>query len=94
MWRAWKLLVPLLDITVLPSWWWTWKVEGLLILHHHHLHLLLLLLIGVLTSLVGWLVLIRRWYYSIQGVNLINDLSNGGYYPLKSCVGGLLVLHE
>jgi hypothetical protein len=88
MWRAWKLLVPLLVITVLSLWWWTWRVEGLLILH------LLLIVVGVLMSLVGRLVLIRQWYCSLQGVNLISDPSNGVFDLLKSSVGGLLVLHE
>jgi hypothetical protein len=55
MQRAWKLLVHLLVIVVLPSWWWMWRVEGLLVLH------LLLLIVFVLTSLVGKLGLIRRW---------------------------------
>jgi hypothetical protein len=32
-WRMWKLLVQLLVISVLPSQWWTWRVEGLLVLH-------------------------------------------------------------
>jgi hypothetical protein len=48
MWTAWKLLVPLLVITVLPLWWWTWRVEGLLVFH-----LLLLLIVGILMSLIG-----------------------------------------
>jgi hypothetical protein len=88
MWRAWKLLVPLLVITVLSLWWWTWRVEGLLILH------LLLIVVGVLMSLLDRLVLIRQWYCSLQGVNLISDPSNGVFDLLKSSVGGLLVLHE
>jgi hypothetical protein len=86
--RVWKLLVHLLVIVVLPSWWWTWRVEELLILH------LLLLIIVVLMSLVGKLVLIRRWQSSLQGGNPIDDSSNGMFHPLKSCVGGLLVLRE
>jgi hypothetical protein len=49
---VWKLLVHLLVITVLPLWWWTWRVEGLLILH------LLFFVIVVLMSIVGKLVLI------------------------------------
>jgi hypothetical protein len=53
-WRAWKLLVHLLIIAVLPSWWWTWRVEGLLVLHF------LLIIVVVLMSLVGMFVLIRR----------------------------------
>jgi hypothetical protein len=87
-WRAWKLLVPLLVITVLMSWWWMWRVDGLLILH------LLLLILGVLMSLVDWLALICWWYCNLQGVNPINDPNNGAFDPLKSCVSGLLVLHE
>jgi hypothetical protein len=54
-WRAWKLLVALLVITVVPTWWCTWRVEGLLVLHH------LLLVVDVLMSLTGQLVLIHRW---------------------------------
>jgi hypothetical protein len=81
-------LVYLLVITVLPSWWWTWRVEGLLILH------LLLLIIVVLTSLIRKLVLIRQCQSSLQGINPINDSSNGALHLLKSCVGGLLVLCE
>jgi hypothetical protein len=86
--NAWKLLVHLLVITVLPPWWWTWRVEGLLILH------LLLLIVVILTSVIGNLVLIRWWQSSLHAVNLINDSSNGAFHPLKSCVGGLLVLCE
>jgi hypothetical protein len=63
-------------------------VEGLLVPH------LLLLIVVVLMSLVGRLVLIHRWKSSLQGSNLIDDSSNGTFHPLKSCVGGLLVLHE
>jgi hypothetical protein len=85
---VWKLLVHLLVIAVLLSWWWTWRVEGLLILH------LLLGVVVVLMSLIEKLVMIRRWQSSLQGGNLIDDSSNGTFHPLKSCVGGLLVLHE
>jgi hypothetical protein len=84
-WRVWKLLVALLVITVLPMWWWTWRVEGLLVLH------LLLPVVDDLMCLVRQLVLIHRWHYSLQGINPINDPSNGAFHPLKSCVGGLLV---
>jgi hypothetical protein len=52
---AWKLLVHLLVIAVWPSWWWTWRVEGLLVVH------LLLLAVVVLTSIVRKLVLICSW---------------------------------
>jgi hypothetical protein len=51
-WRAWKLLVHLLIIAVWPSWWWTWRVEGLLIVH---------LLVVVLMSVIRKLVLICQW---------------------------------
>jgi hypothetical protein len=81
-WRAWKLLVHLLVIVVLPPWWWMWRVEELLILH--------LLLVAVVSKLV----LIHQWQSSLQAINLINDSSNGAFHPLKSCVGGLLVLRE
>jgi hypothetical protein len=53
--RAWKLLEHLLVIAVLPPWWWTWRVEGLLVLH------LLLLPVVILMSVVRKLVLIHRW---------------------------------
>jgi hypothetical protein len=86
--KAWKLLVHLLVITVLSSWWWTWRVEGLLVLH------LLIIIMVVLMSLVGKLVLIRRWQSSLQGINPINDISNGAFHMLKSCVDGLLVLRQ
>jgi hypothetical protein len=65
-----------------------WRVEGLLVLH------LLLLIVVILTSVIGKLVLIHQWQSSLQGINSINDSSNGAFHPLKSCVGGLLVLHE
>jgi hypothetical protein len=90
-WRPWKLLVHPLAIMVLPSWWWTWRVEGLLLL------LFLLLIVVILTSLLGkpgLIGLINRWQSSFQGINLINGCSIGAFHPLKSCVGGLLVLHE
>jgi hypothetical protein len=29
-----------------------------------------------------------------QGINSINDPSNGAFHPLKSCVSGLSVLRE
>jgi hypothetical protein len=45
-------------------------------------------------SLVGKLVLIRQWKSNLQGVNPINDSSNGVFHPLKSYVGELLVLRE
>jgi hypothetical protein len=86
--RVWMLLVHMLVITVLLSWWWMWRVEGLLILH------LLLLIVAILTSIVGKLVLIHQCQSSLQGVNSINDSSNGAFHLLKSCVSGLLVLHE
>jgi hypothetical protein len=54
---AWKLLVHLLVITVRPSWWWTWRVEGLLVAHL----LLLFVAVVVLTSIVRKLVLICSW---------------------------------
>jgi hypothetical protein len=54
MWRAWKLLVHLLVIAVLSSWWWTWRVVGL-----HVVHLLLIVAVMVvLTSIIRKLVLI------------------------------------
>jgi hypothetical protein len=65
-WRAWDQLVHLLDITVLLSWWWTWRVEGLLVPH-------LLIVVVILMSVVGILVLIRCWQSSIQGFNSINN---------------------
>jgi hypothetical protein len=80
--------VHLLVITMLPSWWWTWRVEGLLVLHP------LLLVMVVLTSIIRKLVLIHQWQSSLQGVNSINDSSNGVFHPLNICVSGLLVLHE
>jgi hypothetical protein len=86
--RPWKLLVHLLVITVLPSWWWIWRVEGLLILH------LLDLVLVILTSVTGKLVLIHRWQSSLQGISLINDSRNGVFHLLKSYVGGILVLRE
>jgi hypothetical protein len=49
---VWKLLVHLLVVAVMPLWWLTWRVEGLIILHH------LLLIVVVLMSLVRKLVLI------------------------------------
>jgi hypothetical protein len=78
--RAWKLFMHLLVITVLPSWWWMWRVEGLL----HHL---LLVVVFILMSLVRKLVLIHQWQSSLQGVNMINDSSNGVFHLLKSCLG-------
>jgi hypothetical protein len=79
-------------IMVLPSWWWTWwRVEGLLILHLFHL---ILLIVVVLMSVIGKLVLVRCWHSSLQGLNSINDSSNGAFHLLKSRVGGLLVLCE
>jgi hypothetical protein len=36
--------------------------------------------------------LIRYWQSSLQGLNSINDSSNGVFHPLKSRVDGLLVL--
>jgi hypothetical protein len=51
---AWKLLAHQLVIAVRPSWWWTWRVEGLLIIHH----LLIVIVVVVLTSFVWKLVLI------------------------------------
>jgi hypothetical protein len=50
----WKLLVQLLVIVVLPSRWWTWRVEGLLVLQL----LLLVVVVIVFTSIIGKLVLI------------------------------------
>jgi hypothetical protein len=86
--RAWKLLVHLLVVAVMPLWWLTWRVEGLIVLHH------LFLIVVVLMSLVRKLVLIHRWQSSLHGGNPIDDSSNGMFHPLKSCVDGLLVLHE
>jgi hypothetical protein len=80
----WKLFVHLLVVTVLPLWWWMWRVEGLV----------LLLPVVILTSLLGKLHLIIWWHSSLQGVDLINDCSNGTFHSLKSYVGGLLLLHE
>jgi hypothetical protein len=81
-----------LVITVLPSWRWAWwRVEGLLIIHLFHL---ILLVVIVLTSVVGKLVLVRCWRSSLQDLNLINDFHDGVFHPLKSRVGGLLVLCE
>jgi hypothetical protein len=88
--RMWKLLVQLLVIAVLPSRWWTWRVEGLLVLQL----LLLVVVVIVFTSIIGKLVLICLWQSSLQGIKLINDFRNGAFHPLKSCVGGLLVLRE
>jgi hypothetical protein len=90
MWREWKLLVQLLVITVRPSWWWTWRVEWLLIVHL----LLFLVVVVILTSIVRKLVLIYPWQSSLQSVNVINDSSHGSFHRLKTCVGGLLVLRE
>jgi hypothetical protein len=88
--RACKLLVHPLVIAVLTSWWGTWwRVEGLLDLHL--LHLVLLIMV-VLTSVIEKLVLIRCWCSSLQGLNSINDSSNGAFHPLKNRVSGLLVL--
>jgi hypothetical protein len=56
-WWAWKILVHLLVITVRPSRWWTWTVEGLLVVHL----LLLVVVMVVLTSIVRKLVLIYLW---------------------------------
>jgi hypothetical protein len=55
-WRAWKLLVHLLVIAVQPSWWWMWRVEGLLVVH-----LLLVVVVVVLTSIIRKLVSICLW---------------------------------
>jgi hypothetical protein len=63
------MLVHLLVIALLPSWWWTWSVEGLLVLH------LLNLIVVVLTSLIRKLFSIRWWQSSHQGLNSINDSS-------------------
>jgi hypothetical protein len=52
---AWKLLVHLLVIAVWPSWWWTCRVEGLLIVH------LLRVIVVLLTSIIWKLVLIYLW---------------------------------
>jgi hypothetical protein len=54
-WMAWKLLVHLLVIVVQPSWWWTWRVEGLLVVHLLHVVMV------VLTSIILKLVLIYLW---------------------------------
>jgi hypothetical protein len=43
---------------------------------------------------LGLISLISQWQSSFQGINLINDYNNGAFHPLKSCVSGLLVLHE
>jgi hypothetical protein len=79
--RAWKLLVHLLVITMLPSWWQTWRVEGLLVLH------LLLLFVVILTSVIRKLVLIHWWQSSLQCLNSINDSNNGAFHLFRSCVG-------
>jgi hypothetical protein len=81
--RAWKLLVHLLAIVVLPSWWWKWRVEGLLVLHL--LLLIIIIIIVILTSLIRKLGLIIQWQSSLQGINPINDSSNGVFHLLKSC---------
>jgi urea transporter len=81
---TWKLMVLMLVVAVLPSWWWTWRVEGFV----------LLLLLVVLTSLLDKHGLISWWQSHPQGVNLINDYNNGKFHLLKSCVDGLLVLCE
>jgi hypothetical protein len=90
--RAWKLLVHPLVITVLPSWWraW-WRVEGLLVIHLFHLVLLVMV---ILMSVIGKLVLVHCWRSRLQDLNSINDSSDGAFHPLKSHVGGLLVLYE
>jgi hypothetical protein len=83
-----KLFACLLVIAVLLSWWWMWRVEGLI-------HLLVIVVI--LTSLIGKLgliALISQWQSSLPSVNPINDCSNGAFHVLKSCADGLLVLHE
>jgi hypothetical protein len=49
--KAWKLLVHLLVIAVRLSWWWTWRVEGLLII----------VVVVTLMSIVRKLVLIYLW---------------------------------
>jgi hypothetical protein len=49
---AWKLLVHLLVITVWSSWWWTWRVEGLIVVHLLHV------VVVVLTSTIQKLLLI------------------------------------
>jgi hypothetical protein len=83
--RAWKLSVHQLVIAMLSSWWWMWwRVEGLLVL----------LVMVVPTSVVGKRVLVRYWHSSLQGLNSINNSSNGAFHPLKSHVGGLLVFCE
>jgi hypothetical protein len=56
MGMAWKLLVHLLVIAVQPSWWWKWRVKGLLIIH-----LLLIVVMVALMSIVPKLVLICSW---------------------------------
>jgi hypothetical protein len=86
--RAWKLFMHLLAIVVLPLWWWTWRVVGLLLLH------LPLLVVVVLMSVIEKLVLIRCWQSSLQGLNSVNDSSDGMFHSLKSYVGRLLVLCE
>jgi hypothetical protein len=88
MWMAWKLLVHLMVITVWLSWWWTWRVEGLLIVH------LLCVIVVILTSIIWKLVLIYLWQSNLQSINAINDSTHGAFHQLKSCVGGLLVLCE
>jgi hypothetical protein len=89
---VWKLLVHPLVIAVLPSWGWTWwRVEGLLAIHLFHL---VLLIVVVLLSVVGKLVMVHCWCSSLQGLNSINDSSDGALQLLKSGVGGLLALCE
>jgi hypothetical protein len=55
MWMAWKLLVHLLVIAVRPLWWWTWRVEGLLVVH------LLRVIVVVLTCIIQKLGLTYLW---------------------------------
>jgi hypothetical protein len=52
---AWKLLVHMLVIAVWPSWWWTWRVEGLLIINLLHV------IVVILMSIIRKLVLIYVW---------------------------------
>jgi hypothetical protein len=56
--------------------------------------IVLILVVVILTSLLGKLGLINQWQSSLQDVNAIIDSSNGAFHSLKSCFGGLLVLHK
>jgi hypothetical protein len=59
--RAWKLLVDLLVIAVLSLWWWTWRVEGLLVLHL--LLLVVVILIEMEHSTRSRVVSVDCWFF-------------------------------